>query len=791
MLSVGRFRFRCRTQRTDRRTTRRLRTRNGIFGRRFAFVQSQTPSTCRSRATSGLLMAFSHSRHHGASVPHCRSAFADRKSRGRLGRPRRSRRLLRGETVHASDHSFEDLLNRSETRLRALIEACTSTSVVWTTDAEGVFVEPQSSWEAYTGQPWEEHRGWGWTAKIHPDDRESVTAQWRKAVAVPAAYEAQARIWHHVSQTYRRCVSRAVPIANGSVREWVGTLTDVEDQHRAESALRDQTHVMATLNRVGTIVASELDRDKIVQTVTDAATELTSAEFGAFFYNVLDAETGDAFMLYTLSGASREAFAAFPKPRATALFGATFRGEGVVRIEDVLRDPRYGKSAPYHGMPPGHLPVRSYLAVPIKGRSGEVFGGLFFGHSQPGVFTEHHERLAVGIASWASVALENARLYRDAQDASRTKDEFLAVLSHELRTPLNAMLGWSRMLREHRVEDPEKIERALTIIERNARVQTQLVEDLLDVSRIVNGKLRLDLKPIHLTTIIESAVDGVRPAAANKDISFVVRLDDGASAVSGDADRLEQVVWNLLSNAVKFAPPGGRVVIELFRRGLCAEVTVTDDGQGIEPGFLPHVFERFRQGQNGTARKHGGLGLGLALVRALTEAHGGSVHAESAGVGQGAKFTIRLPLLHKILDPVTTSDGHARECRDLSGMRILILDDETDARELLSMTIEQCEAVPVAVPSVREALRLLHEQRPDLILADLGLPEQDGFDFIRIVRSLPEEVSRVPAIAVTAYASSDEREKALRAGYNAHVAKPVEPERLLTTIARVLRDETA
>ena len=251
------------------------------------------------------------------------------------------------------------------------------------------------------------------------------------------------------------------------------------------------------MGEVGAIVASTLDRETIVQKVTDIATELTRAEFGAFFYNVTDPKSGDAYMLYTLSGAPREAFAKFPHPRATAVFAPTFHGEGPVRLDDVTQDPRYGQSAPYHGMPPGHLPVRSYLAVPVKGVAGDVLGGLFFGHSEIGVFTEQHERLAAGVAAWASVALENSRLYAEAQTANRMKDEFLAVLSHELRTPLNAIVGYSRLLRGN-ILSGEKAARGLETLERNATWLTQIVEDVLDVSRIVSGKIRLDVQPVEL-----------------------------------------------------------------------------------------------------------------------------------------------------------------------------------------------------------------------------------------------------------------------------------------------------
>ncbi|MGH9218202.1 MAG: sensor histidine kinase, partial [Vicinamibacterales bacterium] len=417
---------------------------------------------------------------------------------------------------------------------------------------------------------------------------------------------------------------------------------DVSDRVRLENALREHAENTQKLSAVGTVVASTLDRETILQKVTDTATELTHAEFGAFFYNVRDQHSGDAYMLYALSGAPREAFSSFPHPRATALFGPTFRGEAPVRLDDVLADPRYGKNAPYHGMPKAHLPVRSYLAVPVKGLDGHVIGGLFFGHSQPGRFTEQHERLAVGTASWASVALENARLYGEAQDANRMKDDFLAVLSHELRTPLNAILGYSRLLRGN-VLTGEQLERGIETVERNARWLTQIVEDVLDVSRIVSGKIRLDVQAVNLASVIDNSIATIQPAADAKGVNLQTLIDPRVAPVSGDPDRLQQVIWNLLSNAVKFTPKGGRVQVRLQRVDSHVEIIVSDTGVGIRKDFLPYVFERFRQGESGPARKTGGLGLGLSIVRHIVEMHGGLVLAESAGEGEGSTFTVTLP----------------------------------------------------------------------------------------------------------------------------------------------------
>ena len=352
---------------------------------------------------------------------------------------------------------------------------------------------------------------------------------------------------------------------------------DVTERARLIAVASEHAINTAKLAEVGAVVASTLDREAIVQKVTDIATELTRAQFGAFFYNVTDPKSGDAYMLYTLSGAPREAFAKFPHPRATAVFAPTFYGEGPVRLDDVTQDARYGKSAPYHGMPPGHLPVRSYLAVPVKGVAGDVLGGLFFGHSEVGVFTEQHERLALGVAAWASVALENARLYADAQAANRMKDEFLAVLSHELRTPLNAIVGYSRLLRGN-ILSGDKAARGLETLERNATWLSQIVEDVLDVSRIVAGKIRLDVQPVELPLIIDNAVATVQPAADAKSVRLQTIVDPRVGPVSGDPSRLQQVVWNLLTNAVKFTPKKGRVQVRLERVNSHVEIVVSDTG---------------------------------------------------------------------------------------------------------------------------------------------------------------------------------------------------------------------
>jgi PAS domain S-box-containing protein len=386
----------------------------------------------------------------------------------------------------------------------------------------------------------------------------------------------------------------------------------------------------------------------------------------------------------------------------------------------------------------------------------------------------------------------------EAEAANRAKDEFVATVSHELRTPLNAMLGWGRMLRSGKL-DEEGVRRALETIERNAKLQAQLIDDLLDMSRIISGKLRLTVGPVDLHPVIEAALEGMQPAADAKGIRLQAVLDSNVGLISGDPDRLQQVIWNLISNAVKFTPKGGRVQVRLQRINSHVEVTVSDTGQGISSDFLPYVFDRFRQADSAITRMHGGLGLGLAIVRHLVELHGGMVEATSPGEGQGATFTVKLPIMishdsGRFLSNAQEAD-RARiwqqagfECPpSLAGLRVLILDDEADARALLKVIIEQCRAEVTTAASAAEAYETLERLTPDVIISDIGMPSEDGYSFMRKVRA-KEAVTqtRIPAVALTAHARAEDRLRALSAGYQVHVAKPIEPAELVAVIASLL-----
>ena len=385
---------------------------------------------------------------------------------------------------------------------------------------------------------------------------------------------------------------------------------------------------------------------------------------------------------------------------------------------------------------------------------------------------------------------------KEAEEANRLKDDFLATVSHELRTPLTAMLGWVHILR-NRALDPQRVAHAVEVIERNARAQAQLIEDLLDVSRIVSGKMRLDVQPVDPAELIETAIESVRPAADAKHVRIRKVLDGSAGPISGDAARLQQVIWNLLSNAIKFTPQHGQVQVRLERINSHIEITVSDTGAGISPEFLPYVFERFRQADQKLNRHHGGLGLGLAIVRHLVELHGGEVSVYSQGEGQGATFTVVLPLMiihHQPAEDKSRVHPHAgivsrsiEVTQRLDGVQVLIVDDEADTRDLLATILKQYGAEASSAGSAQEAIAHLNQQPSDVMISDIGMPDEDGYELIRQVRSLPaERGGNTPAIALTAYARVEDRLRAFQAGYQMYIAKPVEPAELVAVIASLL-----
>jgi len=431
-------------------------------------------------------------------------------------------------------------------------------------------------------------------------------------------------------------------------------------------------------------------------------------------------------------------------------------------------------------------------AAPIRNEQGEVVGTVL-------IFRDISERKRMELERERLLASAQAA-QKEAEQANRLKDEFLATASHELRTPLTAVVGWSRMLRTGKL-DAENSARALESIERNATLQTKLIDDLLDVSRIITGKLTLDRRPLEIAHVVSDAVNTVRPAADAKNIAIETSFDAEAEPVLGDANRLQQVVWNLLSNAVKFTPKNGRIEVALQRVNSEVQVSVGDSGEGISSEFLPYVFDRFSQGDGKSTRSHSGLGLGLAIVRQLVELHGGTVKAHSDGPGRGATFEMRLPVLSINLVPgsksalsdstlrgVRTTDGLSIECPPrLDGVRVLVVDDDSDTRQMLKAVLSECQADVITASSAAEAIKEIGQRKPDVLVSDLGMPEQDGYELIKEVRQMEsaDHTARVPALALTAYAKAEDRVRALTGGYQVHLAKPVEPAEFVLVVANL------
>jgi PAS domain S-box-containing protein len=430
----------------------------------------------------------------------------------------------------------------------------------------------------------------------------------------------------------------------------------------------------------------------------------------------------------------------------------------------------------------------SYLVVALRAR-GRILGALSLATSESGsgrLFERSDVAFAEEVAHRAALALDNARLYREVQDANRLKDEFLGTVSHELRTPLNAILGWARMMQAGSLDRVAE-SRALSAIERNAEHQVTLIDELLDASQVVTGTLKIERLAVELTLPVQTAIESILPSAAGKGVAVETRLDPEGVFVEGDPARLQQVVWQLLSNAVKFAWPGGVVTVHLSQDERFAEIKVVDDGEGISADLLPHVFERFRQGETVTARRHGGLGLGLSIVRHIVELHSGTVRISSAGPGRGTTCVVQLPISTGAAATALTNAGLSPDPRNpfprLTGVRVLIADDDPDTLAMLSSVLRRCGAEVSTATSANEALRLLEASEPSLLVADIGMPGEDGYSLIRRVRDLlPRKVGRTPALALTLYARTEDRVRALAAGYQMHVPKPIEPIELAAAV---------
>jgi PAS domain S-box-containing protein len=705
--------------------------------------------------------------------------------RDELGRPL----FLQGvafditEAKLAQAMRLQEAVRSTEERYRDLVERVGA--IFWEGDARSrAFTFVSAGAQQILGFPSERWIGEPdfWLTLVHPDDRDGAAAAWQGALEQGGDHEFEFRAITADHKVVWLQSKVHFPTDEEGRAKPLGIMLDITDLKLSEERL---VSVLAAeqlarreaeaLNRVGRLLAAELDLEPLVKQITDAGAELIGADWIAF-----------------ISVSDRSARRL---PVHDALLAPTFEG-ATIMIDDVGE--RFGRE-PQDA--PGDEPrLRSYLGVPVISRSGQVLGGIFCGHSRAGTFNTDYQRIIEGFAVQTAIAMDNAQLYAAAgtartaaEAANRAKDEFLATMSHELRTPLNAVLGWVQILQSGAVSEANR-ERALATINRNARAQAQIIDDLLDVSRIITGKLHLTVEPVDLVAVVDAAVEAINLAAGAKQITVRKQLNRSASIVVGDADRLRQVVSNLLTNAVKFTPTGGRIDIRLDAADGLARIRIADNGQGIDPAFLPHVFDRFWQADSSTTRKHGGLGLGLAIVRHIMEMHGGRVSADSPGKGLGATFTIELPLA------VTSSAAAPDESADPSGGHnaallgslenafVLVVDDEVDARDLVADVFTRAGAKVACASSATDALRIIKARTPQLLVCDIGMPERDGYDLLREIRALDGANADIPVVALTAYARDEDRQRALGAGFQVHVAKPFDADDLLAVAARLVSE---
>ncbi len=584
--------------------------------------------------------------------------------------------------------------------------------------------------------------------------------------------------------------------------------TQVAERSATEMALREvkreleaQLTDLGRLHEVSVRLAGFLDVEQLLHEVLKGALAVQGSRLGLL--SLCDPKEGTVTV-----GAYAGFDESFLKDMARVApgggaCGTAFAERRRVVIEDVERDPLFAD----HRAAARRAGFRACHSTPLFTRTGDIIGVLSLHFTEPHRPSEPELRLMDLYARIAADSIENARLHRrlqrdleerrqllvrehaaraEAEAANRMKDEFLATVSHELRTPLNAILGWSHILRSAKA-DEDILARGADVIERNAQIQARLIEDILDASRVIAGSLRLERAPVDLAQVIGAAVESVRLTTRSKTIELTVSLDPDAREAVGDAVRLQQMVWNLLVNAIKFTQPGGRVDVRLARVEGDAEITVTDNGEGIPPDFLPFVFDRFRQADSTITRRHGGLGLGLAMVRHLAKMHGGSVRADSPGEGYGSTFVIRLPRhdgAGGLEIPRAEAASHAGPV--LRGVQVLVVDDDRDALDMLAVVLSEAGALVRTAQSVAEALALLRWSRPDVLISDLAIPDEDGYSLIRAVRAIERESGHeTPAVALSAYVRVQDRARAVAAGFNMFVEKPVDPAELVSVIAGV------
>lgn len=697
----------------------------------------------------------------------------------------------------------EEYLGRSAELYRLLLDHVRNAVIA--TDLEGRIVYWNKHAEKLYQWTAEEVLGQSIFQITVPESSDGLAHEIMESIVRAGYWEGEFVVRRKDGSTFRAQVRDSV-IADteGRVRGYVGVSTDVtereiivesaqRERERAEAAVRSS----AFLAQASAILASSLDYETTLASVSRLAVPEV-ADWCAV--HVIDKDgsiqpLAVAHVDPSKVEMARELQRRYPidpkEERGVTKAVRTGRSELFSDITDEVLVEAARDDEQLRAM--RELRIRSAMVVPMVVQ-GRALGAITFIAAESGRrYGQEDLSLAEDLAHRAALAVDNARLYQDAQEANRVKDEFLATLSHELRTPLTAVIGWTQLLTTGHL-DQAATARALQTIHRNARAQSQIIEDILDVSRIISGKLRIDPRPVEIVPVIEAAMDAVRPAASAKAIQLQPTFAADVNLVPCDPHRMQQVVWNLISNAVKFTPPGGRVSIQLGRSGADAQIIVSDTGPGVAPEFLPYVFDRFRQADGSTTRMHGGLGLGLAIVRHLVELHGGTVKAESAGAGRGASFTVNLPLSQKaqpalIEEPSGSAQtGASKPVEDgapsLQGLSVLVVDDETDTLDYVAATLRERGAEVTAASSVAEAMATLEHARPDVLVADISMPGEDGYSLIKRVRALDAaRGGNTPAAALTAYASSEDRQRVLLSGFQIHLPKPVEPGELAAVVA--------
>lgn len=663
------------------------------------------------------------------------------------------------DTIYGIGHDVtpqkqaEYAVQESEKRFRLMADC--APVLIWLSGTDKLCYWFNQPWLDFTGRTLEQENGNGWTLGVHPDDLDRCLDIYITSFDARQPFSMEYRLKRHDGE-YRWILDRATPRygTQGEFKGYIGSCTDITEQKQIESELRinrDRLELAIKASELGTFYCG-MPLDEIIW----------NHKCKEHFWLPPDTEINFDLFYAILHPDDRE--------RIREAVAACVEGRKAYNIE--------------------------YRTVAPDGRTRWIraIGNCFYDESSNPL---RFDGITIDITGAKKVEEEREKLLEveraartEAERINRMKDEFLATLSHELRTPLNAIVGWAQLLQKGTLK-PERVKEGLDVIERNVRVQNQLIEDLLDMNRIVSGKLRLNVQQVDLASVIEAAIETVKLAAEAKEIRLQTVLNPRAGTVSGDPNRLQQIVWNLLSNAIKFTSKRGRVQVVLERVNSHIEISVIDTGQGIKPEFLPYVFDRFRQADASITRSHGGLGLGLSIVRSLTELHGGTVSAKSQGEGKGATFIVSLPLIavhpeETELKPeiaVADDTAIAYDQPTLSGVKVLVVDDEPDARNLIKCVLEECLAEVCTASSAVEALDLLQHYQPDVLVSDIGMPKEDGYQLIRQVRKLPpEQGGRIPAVALTAYARAQDRKQALLSGYQMHVAKPVEASELVAVV---------